>query len=114
MKPRLFAILSVLFLIVVLAAWFAPYVDGELARWLQPHSIIDPAAEKIAKGEMVDCCRRNEGVSAPWLSMKDLRDLDGTLTAVRAGQAHARGFYPRVYPVNEEMTLATGFFWNNR
>jgi hydroxyacylglutathione hydrolase len=46
--------------------------------------------------------------------MKDLRDLDGTLTAVRAGQAHAKGFYPRVYPVNEEMTLATGFFWNNR
>jgi hydroxyacylglutathione hydrolase len=60
------------------------------------------------------CCRKNEGVSAPWLSMKDLKDLDGTLTEVRAGQGHARGFYPRVYPVNEEMTLATGFLWNNR
>jgi hydroxyacylglutathione hydrolase len=60
------------------------------------------------------CCRRNEGVSAPWLSIKDLRDLDVALTGVRAGQGQARGFYPRVYPVNEEMTLATGFPWNNR
>jgi hydroxyacylglutathione hydrolase len=60
------------------------------------------------------CCRKKEGVAAPWLSMKDLRDLDMALTAVRAGQGHAKGFYPRVYPVNEEMTLATGFPWNNR
>ena len=60
------------------------------------------------------CCRRNEGVSAPWLSMKDLRDLDVALTDVRSGQGQAKGFYPRVYPVNEEMTLATGFPWNNR
>ena len=317
MKTRLSIILlSVLLLTIVCAAWFAPYVDGELARWLEPHSIIDPAAEKIAKGEMVDdyfavqdlgggtfaigepryyqqnysyliigttrallfdagsgtrdisgvvrhltklpvtvivshlhfdhlggitpfqrvamidlpetradvsggffrpkryeymglvdrlaapsvrvgewlkpgstidlggrslevlstpghtptsvalfdlqnrqlfigdfiypttlyaflpgaslsayqatammllemlpadtvlwtahCCRKNEGVSAPWLSMKDLKDLDRALTVVRAGQGHARGFYPRVYPVNDEMTLAAGFLWNNR
>jgi hydroxyacylglutathione hydrolase len=60
------------------------------------------------------CCRNNEGVSAPWLSMQDLHDLDLALTAVRAGQAKSRGFYPRVFPVNEEMTLATGFAWNNR
>ena len=60
------------------------------------------------------CCRKNEGVSAPWLSMQDLRDLDVALTAVRAGQQHAKGFYPRVYPVNAEMTLATGFPWSNR
>jgi hydroxyacylglutathione hydrolase len=60
------------------------------------------------------CCRRNEGVSAPWLSMNDLRDLNATLTVVRAGKAKSRGFYPRVFPVNEEMTLATGFPWNNR
>jgi hydroxyacylglutathione hydrolase len=317
MKPRLLILLlSVLLFIVVCAAWFAPYVDGELARWLEPHTIVDPAAVKIAKGEMVDdyfavedlgegtfaigepryyqqnysylivgttrallfdagsgtrdisgvvghltklpvtvvvshlhydhlggigpfehvamidlpetradvsglffrpkryeymglvdglaapsvrvgqwltpksnidlggrslqvlstpghtptsvalfdaqnkrlfigdfiypttlyaflpgaslsayqatakmlletlpedtvlwtahCCRRNEGVSAPWLSIKDLRDLDVALTGVRARQGHARGFYPRVYPVNEEMTLATAFPWNNR
>jgi glyoxylase-like metal-dependent hydrolase (beta-lactamase superfamily II) len=60
------------------------------------------------------CCRKNEGVSAPWLSMSDLRDLDAALTAVRAGHAKSRGFYPRIFPVNEEMRLATGFPWNNR
>jgi hydroxyacylglutathione hydrolase len=60
------------------------------------------------------CCRKNEGVSAPWLSMRDLRDLDAALTAVRAGEAKAVGFYPRVFPVNDEMTLAAGFPWNNR
>jgi hydroxyacylglutathione hydrolase len=60
------------------------------------------------------CCRKNEGVSAPWLSVRDLRDLDAALTAVRAGQAKASGFYPRVFAVNDEMTLAVGFPWNNR
>jgi hydroxyacylglutathione hydrolase len=60
------------------------------------------------------CCRKNEGVSAPWLSMTDLKDLDVTLTAVRTGAAKSRGFYPRVFPVNGQMTLATGFPWNNR
>jgi hydroxyacylglutathione hydrolase len=60
------------------------------------------------------CCRKNEGVSAPWLSMKDLRDLDAALTAVRANQAKAAGFYPRVFHVNDETTLAAGFPWNNR
>jgi hydroxyacylglutathione hydrolase len=60
------------------------------------------------------CCRKKEGVSAPWLSMSDLRALDAALTAVRAGHARSAGFYPRVFPVNEEMTLATGFPWNNR
>jgi hydroxyacylglutathione hydrolase len=60
------------------------------------------------------CCRKNEGVSAPWLSMRDLRALDAALTAVRAGQSKAVGFYPRVFPVNDEMTLAAGFPWNNR
>jgi hydroxyacylglutathione hydrolase len=60
------------------------------------------------------CCRKNEGVSAPWLSMKDLRDLDAALTAVRANEAKAVGFYPRIFHVNDEMTLAAGFPWNNR
>jgi glyoxylase-like metal-dependent hydrolase (beta-lactamase superfamily II) len=60
------------------------------------------------------CCRKGEGLSAPWLSMGDLRDLDATLTAVRAGDAKSRGLYPRVFRVNGQMTLATGFPWNNR
>jgi hydroxyacylglutathione hydrolase len=60
------------------------------------------------------CCRNGEGISAPWLSMQDLRDLEKSLTAVRAGEAKSQGFYPRVFRVNKQMTLATGFVWNNR
>lgn len=60
------------------------------------------------------CCRSGEGISAPWLTMKDLADLDHALDALRAGRLSPKGFYPRVYPVNGEMTLATGFVWNNR
>ncbi len=60
------------------------------------------------------CCRKNEGVSAPWLSMTDLRDLDAALTVVRSGRGKAVGFYPQTYPVNDEMTLEVGFPWNNR
>lgn len=46
--------------------------------------------------------------------MTDLRDLDAALTAVRNGKGKTVGFYPRVFPVNEEMTLNVGFPWNNR
>jgi len=60
------------------------------------------------------CCRKGEGVAAPWLTMADVRDLDRALTRVHAGAEPAGGFYPRVYPVNAEMTLAVGFPWNNR
>jgi glyoxylase-like metal-dependent hydrolase (beta-lactamase superfamily II) len=60
------------------------------------------------------CCRAGEGVSAPWLTMADLRDLDEALARVRAGEARSTGFYPRRYPVSRQMTLATGFPWNNR
>jgi hydroxyacylglutathione hydrolase len=55
MYPRLsIALLITLLVAVFFTAWFAPYVDGKLARWLQPHAIVEPAAVKIAKGEMVD------------------------------------------------------------
>lgn len=60
------------------------------------------------------CCRSEGGVQAPWLSMGDLRDLHASLTRVGSGQVAAKGFYPRVYPVNGEMTLAAGFPWTNR
>jgi hypothetical protein len=46
--------------------------------------------------------------------MSDLRDLDTALTAVRGGRAASTGVYPRRFPVNRQMTLATGFAWNNR
>jgi hydroxyacylglutathione hydrolase len=60
------------------------------------------------------CCRKGEGISAPWLTMADVRDLDDTLIRVRNADATAEGLYPRVYPVNDQMTLAAGFPWNNR
>lgn len=60
------------------------------------------------------CCRAGEGVAAPWLGMADLRDLDQALDRLQAGQLKATGFYPRRYPVSRQMTLATGFPWNNR
>lgn len=60
------------------------------------------------------CCRRDEGVAAPWLAIPDLRDLRDALARVRGGDATATGFYPRRYPVNRQMTIATGFRWNNR
>jgi glyoxylase-like metal-dependent hydrolase (beta-lactamase superfamily II) len=60
------------------------------------------------------CCRAGEGVSAPWLTMADLRDLDATLTRIDAGNARSEGFYPRRFKVNDQMTLETGFAWNGR
>jgi hydroxyacylglutathione hydrolase len=60
------------------------------------------------------CCRKGEDISAPWLTMKDLGDLDTALMKVKSGSLPGKGFYPRVYPVNDQMTLATGFSWNNR
>jgi glyoxylase-like metal-dependent hydrolase (beta-lactamase superfamily II) len=60
------------------------------------------------------CCRKDEGIAAPWLDMADLRDLDSVLHRVQAGATNSTGFYPRVFPVNRQMTLATGFPWNDR
>ncbi len=60
------------------------------------------------------CCRVGEGVAAPWLTMKDLADLDAALTKVRSGEAPTTGIYPRRHPVNGEMTILTAFPWNNR
>ena len=60
------------------------------------------------------CCRADEGISAPWLTMKDLRDLDDAFVRVSKGEATSTGFYPRRFPVSHEMTLATGFSWTNR
>jgi hydroxyacylglutathione hydrolase len=59
------------------------------------------------------CCRHGEGVSAPWLDLGDLRDLDQALVRIRAGRAASSGFYPRRFAVNDQMTLNTGFAWNN-
>jgi hydroxyacylglutathione hydrolase len=60
------------------------------------------------------CCRAGERTAAPWLTMADLRDLDSALTAIESGASHGSGFFPRRFPVNRQMTLATGFPWNDR
>ena len=60
------------------------------------------------------CCRADEGVSAPWLTMADLRDLDDAFVKVSKGEETSTGFYPRRFPVSHQMTLATGFSWTNR
>jgi glyoxylase-like metal-dependent hydrolase (beta-lactamase superfamily II) len=60
------------------------------------------------------CCRVGEGVAAPWLTMRDLREMDEALVRIGKGEESSTGFYPRRYPVNKEMTLATGFPWTNR
>lgn len=60
------------------------------------------------------CCRTAERMSAPWLTMTDLRDLDGALARIRSGELSSVGFFPRRFPVNHQMTLAAGFPWNNR
>ena len=60
------------------------------------------------------CCRAGEKVSAPWLTIGDLKDLDAALAAIEAGHAHSTGFFPRRFPVNGQMTIFTGFSWNNR
>jgi glyoxylase-like metal-dependent hydrolase (beta-lactamase superfamily II) len=60
------------------------------------------------------CCRAGERTSAPWLGMNDLNDLDRALAAIQSGGARSRGFFPRHFAVNRQMTLAAGFPWNNR
>ncbi len=59
------------------------------------------------------CCRADERTSAPWLSMTDLRDLDTALSRIESGELRSSGFFPRSFPVNHQMTLASGFPWNN-
>jgi glyoxylase-like metal-dependent hydrolase (beta-lactamase superfamily II) len=36
------------------AAYFAPYLSAELFPWLEPHTIVDPAPAKLARGRMVN------------------------------------------------------------
>ncbi len=60
------------------------------------------------------CCRHDKGYAAPWLSMRDLKDLDAALARRDEGRLKSEGFFPRRYPVNSQMTLGGGFSWNNR
>jgi glyoxylase-like metal-dependent hydrolase (beta-lactamase superfamily II) len=60
------------------------------------------------------CCRVDEGISAPWLDMNDLRDLAAALDRLSGGKVETTGFYPRLYKINRQMSLAVGFPWNGR
>jgi glyoxylase-like metal-dependent hydrolase (beta-lactamase superfamily II) len=60
------------------------------------------------------CCRVGERTSAPWLTVTDLRDLATALSKIQSGELHGTGFYPRRFAINQQLTLATGFPWNNR
>ncbi len=59
------------------------------------------------------CCRAHEAPSAPWLSVQDLEDLDRALGNIRTGRVRSSGFFPRRFPVSDQMAIATGFAWNN-
>ena len=60
------------------------------------------------------CCRVGEHTSAPWLTVTDLHDLDAALSRIQSGELPSTGFFPRRFTINREMTLVTGFPWNNR
>jgi len=60
------------------------------------------------------CCRNDAPPEAPWLSMNDLRDVRGAVTAIQAGKAQGRGVLLRRYPVNSRMTLTTFYPFGNR
>ncbi|HEY2685912.1 MAG TPA: MBL fold metallo-hydrolase [Steroidobacteraceae bacterium] len=60
------------------------------------------------------CCRKGELPAAPWLDMQNLKDLKNTLDRIEDGSATSHGFYPRIYAIDDEMTLDAGFPWNNR
>jgi glyoxylase-like metal-dependent hydrolase (beta-lactamase superfamily II) len=59
------------------------------------------------------CCRVGERTSAPWLTVTDLRDLNTALTKIQSGELHGTGFFPRRFAINQQLTLAAGFPWNN-
>jgi hydroxyacylglutathione hydrolase len=73
-------------------------------------SSVDPRT-RIFAAHMEDA---SSAVTAPVLAVADLRALDAALTAIEAGRASARGFYPRVFAVRGPVKFATGWAWNNR
>jgi glyoxylase-like metal-dependent hydrolase (beta-lactamase superfamily II) len=93
---------------------YASLPGGSLSAYEQTASRLLTTLPADTRIWAAHCCRVGEKIAAPWLTMRDLRDLDYALREIEAGEAEGSGFYPRVYPVNREMTLATGFPWNNR
>jgi hypothetical protein len=53
-------------------------------------------------------------VRAPVLQVSDLRALERALISINDGDMRSRGFYPRIFPVQDPIRFATGWVWNNR
>jgi hydroxyacylglutathione hydrolase len=73
-------------------------------------SIIDPET-LIFAAHMAD---PPAPVRAPVLQVADLRAVERALISIDQGDLPARGFYPRLYPVQDPIRFATGWAWNNR
>ena len=54
---------------------------------------------------------RDKAPGVPALAKSDLADLERALLAIKAGQEAGEGTYPRVFPVNERMTLLAEPRW---
>jgi glyoxylase-like metal-dependent hydrolase (beta-lactamase superfamily II) len=93
---------------------YASLPGGSLAAYQRTASWLLRALPEDTTIWAAHCCRIGEKISAPWLTMTDMRELDRTLREVQAGRARSTGFYPRIFPVDPQLTLATGFPWNNR
>ncbi|MGC2162120.1 MAG: MBL fold metallo-hydrolase [Silvibacterium sp.] len=60
------------------------------------------------------CCRNDATTQAPWLGMKDLRDVQHAVAAIENGTSKGRGFILRRFPVNSRMTMITLYPFGNR
>lgn len=60
------------------------------------------------------CCRNDAPPAAPWLAMTDLVDTKTAIDRIAAGDAAARGFLIRRFPVNDRMTMLTLYPIANR
>ncbi len=60
------------------------------------------------------CCRNDAPLTAPWLDMKDLRDVRRSVDDIRSGSALGHGFILRRFPVNSRMTIVTFYPFGNR
>jgi hypothetical protein len=51
---------------------------------------------------------------APTLDYRDLEDLRRTLQEIREGTLSGRGFFPRVFRINDRLSIYTDFPWTER
>jgi glyoxylase-like metal-dependent hydrolase (beta-lactamase superfamily II) len=85
---------------------------GELYAFLPGSSLADYGwtAERLARALPVDVGIHGAhgtdlATSAPVLALQDLLDLQRALVEIRSGERAGSGWFPRVYPVNERLTL---------